>query len=109
FQPVDWVNCKIFERGVTGSKIINCDSYARFPQTVESVTVLLCHLHQHDFEAAGLYAPSCQAGSDVNLQLGRPFELDAGNVHGEDRRRDILIVPPLELATSLLEHPPSER
>src|ERR1700719_138487 len=114
FQPVDGVYRQIFQRGITGSKIVDCDSDSELPKAFERVAMLLRDLHQHsfrklDFDAARLNVPPCQTGGNFKRQVGRPFELNAGNIHGEEFRCDSLIAPPLELAATLLEHPMSER
>src|ERR1700730_7402533 len=78
FQPVDRVCRQIFQRGITGSKIVDCDSYSELLKAFEGVAVLLRDLHQHSFrkldlDAAGLDVPPCQTGGNIKLQVGRPF------------------------------------
>src|SRR3984893_528355 len=114
FQPVDGVYRQIFHRGITGSKIVDCDSDAEVPKAFERVSMLLRNLHQYsfrklDFDVARIDVPPCQTGGNFKRQVGRPFYLHTGNIHGEEFRCDSLIAPPLEPAATLLEHPMSER
>jgi hypothetical protein len=74
FQPVDRVDRKIFQRGLTGSKIVDCYSNSELPKAIERVAMFLRDLHQDsfrnlDFDVARFNAPSCQGSGNFKWQV----------------------------------------